>query len=441
MIEETQSTKRRITEIESELTQLYLQRDSLKKQWISEKETLGSVRMLKEEYERQKNLALEYERNGDYGKVAEIRYSILVDLQTKIVEATDKSKSMQSQETLLTEEVGANDIAEIVSRWTGIPIQNMLESERTKLLKIEDRIHSRLINQTEAVSVVANAIRRSRAGLQDASKPIGSFIFLGSTGVGKTELAKALAEFLFDNESALVRIDMSEYMEKHSVSKLIGAPPGYIGYEEGGQLTEAIRVRPYSVVLLDEIEKAHPEVLNVLLQILDDGHITDSKGREVNFKNTIIIMTSNLGSELLQQAIPSMNETNRETVLNEVRPAIQQLLRQSLRPEFLNRIDELVLFKPLVFSEIRQVALLQLEKVICLLKERSIGFEITEDALDWLTKRGFDPLYGARPMKRSIQKYIIDPLSVHLLSVDFVAGDTIIVDVNESIFTFNKKSA
>lgn len=440
MIEETQSTKRRIAEIESELTQLYLQRDSLKKQWISEKETLGSVRILKEEYERQKNLALEYERNGDYGKVAEIRYSILVDLQTKIVEATDKSKSMQSQETLLTEEVGANDIAEIVSRWTGIPIQNMLESERTKLLKIEDRIHSRLINQTEAVSVVSNAIRRSRAGLQDASKPIGSFIFLGSTGVGKTELAKALAEFLFDNESALVRIDMSEYMEKHSVSKLIGAPPGYIGYEEGGQLTEAIRVRPYSVVLLDEIEKAHPEVLNVLLQILDDGHITDSKGREVNFKNTIIIMTSNLGSELLQQAIPLMNESNRETVLNEVRPAIQQLLRQSLRPEFLNRIDELVLFKPLVFSEIRQVALLQLEKVIYLLKERSIGFEITEDALDWLTKRGFDPLYGARPMKRSIQKYIIDPLSVHLLSVDFVAGDTIIVDVNESIFTFNKKS-
>lgn len=439
MIEETQSTKRRISEIESELSQLYSKRDILKKQWISEKETLGAVRMLKEEYERQKNLASEYERNGEYGKVAEIRYGILVDLQNKIVEATDKSKSLQSQETLLTEEVGANDIAEIVSRWTGIPIQNMLESERTKLLKIEERIHSRLINQTEAVSVVANAIRRSRAGLQDASKPIGSFIFLGSTGVGKTELAKALAEFLFDNESALVRIDMSEYMEKHSVSKLIGAPPGYIGYEEGGQLTEAIRVHPYSVVLLDEIEKAHQEVLNVLLQILDDGHITDSKGRTVNFKNTIIIMTSNLGSDLLQQVIPMMNESNRETVLNEVRPGIQQLLRQYLRPEFLNRIDELVLFKPLIYSEIRQVALLQLEKVIRLLAERSIGFEITEDALDWLTKRGFDPQYGARPMKRAIQKYIIDPLSIHLLSVDFISGDTIIVDVNESTFVFRKK--
>jgi len=439
MIEETQSTKRRISEIESELSQLYSKRDILKKQWISEKETLGAVRMLKEEYERQKNLASEFERNGEYGKVAEIRYGILVDLQNKIVEATDKSKSLQSQETLLTEEVGANDIAEIVSRWTGIPIQNMLESERTKLLKIEERIHSRLINQTEAVSVVANAIRRSRAGLQDASKPIGSFIFLGSTGVGKTELAKALAEFLFDNESALVRIDMSEYMEKHSVSKLIGAPPGYIGYEEGGQLTEAIRVHPYSVVLLDEIEKAHQEVLNVLLQILDDGHITDSKGRTVNFKNTIIIMTSNLGSDLLQQVIPMMNESNRETVLNEVRPGIQQLLRQYLRPEFLNRIDELVLFKPLIYSEIRQVALLQLEKVIRLLVERSIGFEITEDALDWLTKRGFDPQYGARPMKRAIQKYIIDPLSIHLLSVDFTSGDTIIVDVNESTFVFRKK--
>ncbi len=439
MIEETQSTKRRISEIESELSQLYSKRDILKKQWISEKETLGAVRMLKEEYERQKNLASEYERNGEYGKVAEIRYGILVDLQNKIVEATDKTKSLQSQETLLTEEVGANDIAEIVSRWTGIPVQNMLESERTKLLKIEERIHSRLINQTEAVSVVANAIRRSRAGLQDASKPIGSFIFLGSTGVGKTELAKALAEFLFDNESALVRIDMSEYMEKHSVSKLIGAPPGYIGYEEGGQLTEAIRIHPYSVVLLDEIEKAHQEVLNVLLQILDDGHITDSKGRTVNFKNTIIIMTSNLGSDLLQQVIPMMNESNRETVLNEVRPGIQQLLRQYLRPEFLNRIDELVLFKPLVYSEIRQVALLQLEKVIRLLAERSIGFDITEDALDWLTKRGFDPQYGARPMKRAIQKYIIDPLSIHLLSVDFTSGDTIIVDVNESTFVFRKK--
>lgn len=439
MIEETQSTKRRISEIESELSQLYSKRDILKKQWISEKETLGAVRMLKEEYERQKNLASEYERNGEYGKVAEIRYGILVDLQNKIVEATDKTKSLQSQETLLTEEVGANDIAEIVSRWTGIPVQNMLESERTKLLKIEERIHSRLINQTEAVSVIANAIRRSRAGLQDASKPIGSFIFLGSTGVGKTELAKALAEFLFDNESALVRIDMSEYMEKHSVSKLIGAPPGYIGYEEGGQLTEAIRVHPYSVVLLDEIEKAHQEVLNVLLQILDDGHITDSKGRTVNFKNTIIIMTSNLGSDLLQQVIPMMNETNRDTVLNEVRPGIQQLLRQYLRPEFLNRIDELVLFKPLIYSEIRQVALLQLEKVIRLLSERSIGFEITEDALDWLTKRGFDPQYGARPMKRAIQKYIIDPLSIHLLSVDFTSGDTIIVDVNESTFVFRKK--
>jgi len=439
MVEETQSTKRRISEIESELSQLYGKRDILKKQWISEKETLGAVRILKEEYERQKNLALEYERNGEYGKVAEIRYGILVDLQNKIVEATDKSKTLQSQNTLLTEEVGANDIADIVSRWTGIPVQNMLESERTKLLKIEERIHSRLINQTEAVSVVANAIRRSRAGLQDASKPIGSFIFLGSTGVGKTELAKALAEFLFDNESALVRIDMSEYMEKHSVSKLIGAPPGYIGYEEGGQLTEAIRVHPYSVVLLDEIEKAHHEVLNVLLQILDDGHITDSKGRTVNFKNTIIIMTSNLGSEIIQQVIPSMNESNRDAVLNEVRPAIQQFLRHSLRPEFLNRIDELVLFKPLVYSEIREVALLQLEKVIALLSERSIGFEITDDAIDWLTKRGYDPLYGARPMKRAIQKYIIDPLSIHLLSVDFIGGDTIIVDVNESTFVFRKK--
>ncbi len=440
MLEEIQSTKRRLSEIESELGKLLSKRDNLKKQWLSEKETLGSVRLLKEEYERQKNLATEYERSGDYGAVAEIRYGVLVVLEKKIVEATNKTKSLQTADSLLKEEVSANDIAEIVSRWTGIPIQNMLETERTKLLKIEDRIHSRLVNQKEAVNVVANALRRSRAGLQDSAKPIGSFIFLGSTGVGKTELAKALAEFMFDNESALVRIDMSEYMEKHSVSKLIGAPPGYVGYEEGGQLTEAIRVRPYSVILLDEIEKAHPEVLNVLLQILDDGHSTDSKGRFVNFKNTIIIMTSNLGSELIQQIIPTLTESNRDTVMNEIKPTIQNLLRQNLRPEFLNRIDELVLFKPLLLEEIRQVALLQLEKLTSLLLERSIGLELTADALDWLTKRGFDPIYGARPMKRSIQKYIIDPLSVHLLSVDFVAGDTILIDANDNSFVFNKKS-
>jgi ATP-dependent Clp protease ATP-binding subunit ClpB len=326
---------------------------------------------------------------------------------------------------MLKEEVDADDIAEVVSKWTGIPVSRMLESERTKLVRMEDRLHDRVIGQDEAVTAVSNAIRRSRAGLQDQNRPIGSFIFLGTTGVGKTELARALAEFLFDDEKAMVRIDMSEYMEKFAVSRLIGAPPGYVGYEEGGQLTEAVRRRPYSVVLLDEIEKAHPEVFNILLQVLDEGRLTDSKAHVVSFKNTIIIMTSNLGSNLIQERLTTITSENRESVMDDVRVKLIELLRQQLRPEFLNRIDDIIVFKPLTEQEIRRIVDIQVDRVTRLMKSNGIGFEITDEAKDWIAKLGFDIVYGARPLKRVIQRYLINPLSSMLLEGRFSSGDTV----------------
>jgi ATP-dependent Clp protease ATP-binding subunit ClpB len=386
---------------------------------------------MKEEMERTKLEAEQKERQGDLGRVAELRYGVIAGIEKKLKEASGKLNEVQKHKKMLKEEVDAEDIAEIVAKWTGIPVQRMLESERAKLLHLEDKIHERLVDQQDAVKAVADAIRRSRAGLQDEKRPIGSFIFLGSTGVGKTELARALAELLFDDESALVRIDMSEYMEKFSVSRLIGAPPGYVGYEEGGQLTEAVRRKPYSVVLLDEIEKAHPEVFNVLLQLLDEGRLTDSKGRTVNFKNTIVIMTSNLGSHLIQDKLQTLTEENRDDLMDELRVRLLEMLRQSIRPEFLNRIDEIILFKPLTLTEIKQIVDLQLAVVQKLVTTKEITLEFTRDLREWLARAGFDPSFGARPLKRTIQRHVINRLSEKILAGEIVAGDHVEVDVDD----------
>jgi ATP-dependent Clp protease ATP-binding subunit ClpB len=386
---------------------------------------------MKGEMEQAKLEAEQKERQGDLARVAELRYGIITGLEKSLKEASGKLAEVQKNKKMLKEEVDAEDIAEIVAKWTGIPVQRMLESERSKLLHLEDKIHERLVDQQDAVKAVADAIRRSRAGLQDEKRPIGSFIFLGSTGVGKTELAKALAEFLFNDESALIRIDMSEYMEKFSVSRLIGAPPGYVGYEEGGQLTEAVRRKPYSVVLLDEIEKAHPEIFNVLLQLLDEGRLTDSKGRTVNFKNTIVIMTSNLGSHLIQEKVQALDEGNRDELLSDLRVQLLEMLRQSIRPEFLNRIDEVILFKPLTMNEIQQILDLQLVGVQKLVAPKEIMIDFTQNLREWLARVGFDPSFGARPLKRTIQKYVINRLSEKILAGEISAGDHIEVDADE----------
>jgi len=346
-------------------------------------------------------------------------------------EETKQLAEIQKDTRMLKEEVDAEDVAEVVSKWTGIPVNKMLESEKSKLLHLEEELHKRIVGQEEAVSAVGNAIRRSRTGLQDINRPIGSFIFLGTTGVGKTELARSLAEYLFDDEHAMIRIDMSEYMEKFSVSRLIGAPPGYVGYEEGGQLTEAVRRRPYSVVLLDEIEKAHSDVFNVLLQVLDDGRLTDNQGKTVNFKNTIIIMTSNLGSQLIQEKLHDINEDQIEDVMGDLRENMVDLLRKTIRPEFLNRIDEIVLFKPLTHREIRMIVDIQLNNLSKLLKAKEIDISVDDEAKDWLANLGYDVTFGARPLKRTIQKYLINPLSQELLMDKFVSDDTINVTVGE----------
>ncbi|TAL70059.1 MAG: AAA family ATPase [Bacteroidetes bacterium] len=437
-ITQTDSTKKRLEEIEKELANLKQEQSGLKVRWEKEKSIIQNIRSFKARIEETKQRADDFERQGELGKVAELRYGTILDLEKKLKEANEKLVEVQKNSKLLKEEVDSEDIAEIVAKWTGIPVQRMLETERTKLLKIEERIHQRLVDQEEAVSAVANAIRRTRAGLQDANRPIGSFIFLGSTGVGKTEMARALAEFLFDSETSMVRIDMSEYMEKYSVSRLIGAPPGYVGYEEGGQLTEAVRHHPYSVVLLDEIEKAHPEVFNVLLQVLDEGRLTDGKGRTVNFKNTIIIMTSNLGTEIIQDKLQDINENNREELMSKLRVNIIDMLRKKMRPEFLNRIDEIILFKPLIREEIHQIALLQMNGLKSKLNKLDIKLEISEDALDWLTRIGYDTQFGARPLKRALQKHITDALALKLLESEFTAGDTIKINTNDKGFEFTK---
>lgn len=417
----------RLDELQKELSELQEERANLKAHWQLEKEKIQKIRSMKSEIERAKTDAERFEREGNLGKVAEIRYGVINDLERKMKKESEELTVIQKNNKMLKEEVDAEDVAEVVAKWTGIPVNRMLESERHKLLRLEEELHKRVIGQDDAVAAVSNAIRRSRAGLQDANRPIGSFIFIGTTGVGKTELARALAEFLFNDEHAMIRIDMSEYMEKFSVSRLIGAPPGYIGYDEGGQLTEAARRKPYSVVLLDEIEKAHSDVFNILLQVLDDGRLTDNQGRTVDFKNTIIIMTSNLGSHLIQEKLMTMDETNYENIMGELRVTLTQLLRQTIRPEFLNRIDEIVLFKPLLKSELTQIIDIQLQRVGKMLEEKNIGFEIDQDSIDFLLQHGYDATYGARPLKRTIQKFIVNPLSTELLNNKYESGDTIVV--------------
>jgi ATP-dependent Clp protease ATP-binding subunit ClpB len=439
--EKINPTALRLKDIEKELAELTSERDKLKAHWLLEKELISEIRTKKGELENLKLEADNYERQGDLGKVAEIRYGKIIELQKAIDEKSGKLNDLQKENKMLKEEVDAEDIAEIVAKWTGIPVSKMLEGEREKLLHIEENLHKRVIGQDEAINAVANAIRRNRAGLQDPNRPIGSFIFLGTTGVGKTELAKALAEFLFDNEHNLIRIDMSEYMEKFSVSRLIGAPPGYVGYEEGGQLTEAVRRKPYSVVLLDEIEKANQDVFNILLQLLDDGILTDSQGRTVNFKNTIVIMTSNIGSHIIQDELRNLTEANRDEILNEMREKLFDMLRAKIRPEILNRIDEIIMFKPLLQSEIRKIVDIQIAHIINMVKTNNdITLTVTDDAKDWLGKLGYDITFGARPLKRVIQNHIANQLAEKILSGEFLNGDKIEISVSDNgQFMFEKK--
>jgi ATP-dependent Clp protease ATP-binding subunit ClpB len=375
------------------------------------------------------------EREGDYGKVAEIRYGKIKEQEAAITGLMEQLVN-SGEKRLLKEEVDAEDIAENVAKATGIPVSRMLQSDREKLLRLEDHLHERVVGQEEAITAVADAIRRSRAGLQDPKKPIGSFIFLGTTGVGKTELAKALAEYLFDDESMMTRIDMSEYQEKHTVSRLVGAPPGYVGYDEGGQLTEAVRRKPYSVVLLDEIEKAHPDVWNVMLQVLDDGRLTDNKGRMVNFKNTIIIMTSNIGSHIIQEAFEHVTEDDLEEAAGKARVEVMALLRQTIRPEFLNRVDEIIMFQPLMKSEIRKIIRIQLKTLQELVAENGISLEFTDYAIDYLSENGFDPQFGARPLKRLIQKEIVNQLSRRIIAGDIDKARPVVVDVFDGMVVF-----
>ena len=433
-------TKLRLEEIERELAELSEERNALVSHWNLEKDLIKSIRSSKEEIELLKTEADRYEREGNLAKVAEFRYGKIPETEKRIGTKTDELAQIQKNNKMLKEEVDAEDIAEIVSKWTGIPVTRMLEGEREKLIHMEDNLKMRVIGQDDAVVAVSNAIRRSRAGLQDEDRPIGSFIFLGTTGVGKTELARALAEFLFDDEKAIVRIDMSEYMEKHSVSRLIGAPPGYVGYEEGGQLTEAVRRKPYSVVLLDEIEKAHPDVFYVLLQVLDEGRLTDSKGKTVNFKNTIIIMTSNLGSHLIQERLQDITPSNRDQVIGELRVQLMDMLKATIRPEFLNRVDEIIVFKPLTEKEIREIVDLQLQHLQERVERNNMKIVFDDEVKDWLGKLGYDIAYGARPLKRTIQKHIVNVLSEKILNADFLPGDVIMVGLNkQGLIEFAKK--
>lgn len=422
--------------LSQELANLGTERDSLKARWIQEKELVENIQSKKQEIENFKIEADQAERQGDYGKVAELRYGRIKETENAVDEFNKKLTAFTQNSRMLKEEVTAEDIAGVVSRWTGIPVMRMIESERLKLLNLEAELHKRVAGQDDAIEAISDAVRRSRAGLNDKRKPIGSYIFLGTTGVGKTELAKALSEFLFNDENSLTRIDMSEYQERHTVSRLIGAPPGYVGYDEGGQLTEAVRRKPYSVILLDEIEKAHPDVFNILLQVLDDGRLTDNKGRLVNFKNTIIIMTSNIGSQLIQENFSQMNETNREEVMAKTKNQVFDLLKSTLRPEFLNRIDEIIMFSPLTRHEIRQIVELQFNQLKFTLNEQDIRLDATEEALDWLSELGYDPQFGARPLKRVIQKRILNELSKEILAGKIEKDAHIKLDVNEKSHQF-----
>ena len=423
-------SKERLAALERQLAELSEKRTSLRSRWDQEKEVIGKIRTLKAQLEEVRGDADRAERAADFAKAAELRYGKAVELEKQIQAAQERLAQLQGGHALLKEEVDEEDIAEIVGRWTGIPVSRLMEGEIAKLIKMEERLHERVIGQDEAVSAVANAVRRNRSGLSDPNRPVGSFIFLGPTGVGKTELARALAEFLFDNEQALIRLDMSEYQEKHTVARLIGAPPGYIGYDEGGQLTEAVRRRPYSVVLFDEIEKAHPDVFNILLQILDDGRLTDGQGRTVDFRNTVIIMTSNLGSQIIQEMAGRPFE--------DVREAVMAVLRDHFRPEFLNRVDEVIVFKPLTQDQLAAIVDIQLRRLEKRLAERHVQLVVTDGARQLLAQRGWDPVYGARPLKRTIQRLVQDPLAMMLLEGKFSDGEAVEVDVHKGELTFNK---
>jgi ATP-dependent Clp protease ATP-binding subunit ClpB len=425
----------KMKELNTEIANLAVQRDTLKSKWKEEKEWVEKVQQAKTEIERLKLQAEKAEREGDYGTVAEIRYGKLKEKETLISTLSNELENT-SETRLLKEEVDAEDIAEQVAKATGIPVSKMLQSDREKLLQLEEHLHERVVGQEEAITAVADAIRRSRAGLQDPKKPIGSFIFLGTTGVGKTELAKTLAAYLFDDENMMTRIDMSEYQEKHTVSRLVGAPPGYVGYDEGGQLTEAVRRKPYSVVLLDEIEKAHPDVWNILLQVLDDGRLTDNKGRVVNFKNTIIIMTSNLGSHLIQDAFESAKTESLDTVAEKAKVEVMALLKQTIRPEFLNRVDEIIMFQPLSKKDVRQIIEVQLKGLKALVQSSGINLEFSTYAVDYLSEHGFDPQFGARPLKRLIQKEIVNQLSKQILSGEVDRTKNVMVDVFDGVVVF-----
>ena len=428
----------KLKELNTEIANLSVERDTFKAKWKDEKEIVEKVQNGKALIEQLRAEAERAEREGDYGKVAEIRYGKIKEQEKLIEEFSDQLESI-SEKRLLKEEVDAEDIAESVAKATGIPVTKMLQSDKEKLLKLEEHLHERVVGQEEAITAVADAIRRSRAGLQDPKKPIGSFIFLGTTGVGKTELAKALAEYLFDDESMMTRIDMSEYQEKHTVSRLVGAPPGYVGYEEGGQLTEAVRRKPYSVVLLDEIEKANPDVWNVLLQVLDDGRLTDNKGRVVNFKNTIIIMTSNIGSHLIMDAFEGVNEKNIEEVTGKAKMEVMSLLRQTIRPEFLNRVDEIIMFQPLLKKEIMGIVKIQLNNLKKLVADSGIQLEFSDYALEFLAEQGFDPQFGARPLKRLIQKEIVNTLSKRILAAEIDKSRPVLVDVFDNTVVFRNE--
>ncbi|SDL67807.1 ATP-dependent chaperone ClpB [Pedobacter antarcticus] len=432
---------KKVQSLGEEIANLSAERDQLRAKWQGEKDVVDGINSELEKIENYKLEAEQAERAGDYGKVAEIRYGKIKESQDKVEALKVTLESQQGEGRMLKEEVTAEDIAGVVARWTGIPVTRLVSSEREKLLHLEDELHKRVAGQEEAIEAISDAIRRSRAGLQDKRKPIGSFIFLGTTGVGKTELAKALAEFLFNDDNALTRIDMSEYQERHSVSRLIGAPPGYVGYDEGGQLTEAVRRKPYSVVLLDEIEKAHPDVFNILLQVLDDGRLTDNKGRLVNFKNTIIIMTSNIGSHLIQENFKNLDETNHDEVVAKTKNELFELLKQTIRPEFLNRIDELIMFTPLNRKEVRDIAALQFRHVQDSLAEMGVEIEASPEALDWLAELGYDPQFGARPLKRVIQKKILNELSKEILAGTIDKDSRIKLDMfdNKFVFLNNKK--
>ena len=424
--------------LSEEIANLNERRNDLNAKWQAEREIVEGIQKAKEEIENYKHEAEAAERAGNYEKVAEIRYGKIKESEANLEKFKMLLIESKERSTLIKEEVDAEEIADVVSRWTGIPISKMLQSEREKLLYLEDELHKRVVGQNEAIEAVSDAIRRSRAGLQDDKKPIGSFIFLGTTGVGKTELAKSLSEYLFSDENAMTRIDMSEYQERHAVSRLIGAPPGYVGYDEGGQLTEAVRRKPYSVILLDEIEKAHPDVFNILLQVLDDGRLTDNKGRVVNFKNTIIIMTSNLGSDIIQEKFEDLDENKIDTVMEYAKKEVMALLRKTLRPEFLNRIDETIMFTPLTKDNVKEIVKIQLNGIEKLAAKSNISITATNEVINYLSEIGYDPQFGARPIKRALQREVLNQLSKDILASKIAPGDVVIMDVFENHVVFRQ---